>query len=326
MSSKRGSQLQRPRLLARPAPGLRPVRGGRDGSARGPDPGERLGLAARLDATREETRGPIRRLADDRLVPSSARPGSMLAQGLLLDALAGVAHHVGGRLLDVGCGEKPYEWLYGSRVTDYIGCDWLATVHSSRHLDLFADAAALPFRNEVFDTVLCTEVLEHLPDPHRCLEELSRVLRPGGKLILSTPFICWLHEQPHDYLRYTPYGLRYLARQHRLRPVSLQARGDLLAIGIDLWAKWFLHVLKRCGAARPFLGWIPTVGAAVAIRPQRAYLWLRAGARRHRLLRGDLARALVMADVAALGYVLVARRVPNNLVDQATGDLAARPH
>jgi SAM-dependent methyltransferase len=261
-----------------------------------------------LPTCREETRGPMRRLKGDRLVPNPERPASLLAQALLQEGLAAVASHVSGRLLDVGCGEKPYEWLYGSRVTHYVGCDWLGTVHGSYHLDLFADAACLPFRDAMFDTVLCTEVLEHLPQPERCLSELRRVLCPGGKLILSVPFLCWLHEQPHDYYRYTLYGLEHLARQCRLEPIAVYARGDLIAVGIDLWSKWLMHLLRRASAMLPLAGWIPAAGAAVVQVPQRAYLQFRALARRFGMHESRLLLAMTMADVAALGYVLVARR------------------
>jgi SAM-dependent methyltransferase len=124
-----------------------------------------------------------------------------------------VKRHIGlfrGQMLDIGCGEKPYEDLLASRVTGYIGVDHVATQHSASRADVWADATELPFGDEQFDTVAAFQVLEHLPEPLRALREAHRVLRREGRIFISTPFMWGVHEAPHDYFRYTPYGLRHL--------------------------------------------------------------------------------------------------------------------
>lgn len=76
--------------------------------------------------------------------------------------------------------------------------------------DIVADAGALPLRDGSADCVICTEVLEHLPDPAACVAEGHRLLRPGGTFIASVPFLYPVHADPHDYQRFTAEGLRHL--------------------------------------------------------------------------------------------------------------------
>src|SRR3989339_113906 len=104
--------------------------------------------------------------------------------------------------LDLGCSNSPYSHYFKNR----IGLD----VNKGRGVDVVADAHDLPFEDGKFDIILCTEVLEHLHSPHVAISEMKRVLKVGGKLILTTRFIFPIHDDPGDYFRYTKYGLRYL--------------------------------------------------------------------------------------------------------------------
>ena len=107
--------------------------------------------------------------------------------------------------LDLGCGTSaPYKKYFPNRV----GFD----NEAGPNIDVVGDAHGLPFEDEKFDIILCTEVLEHLHSPEIAVSEMKRVLRPGGKLILTTRFIFPLHDVPNDYYRYTKYGLKYLFR------------------------------------------------------------------------------------------------------------------
>jgi SAM-dependent methyltransferase len=133
-----------------------------------------------------------------------------LARRSLRAALAAAPPQAHGRLLDVGCGGQRYRLLFRN-VDAYLGVDLPSNSADNRNLDAFADGLHLPFPTAAFDTVLCTEVLEHVPEPLVLLTEVARVLCPGGLLILTTPQTWGLHEVPHDYYRYTEYGLRYLA-------------------------------------------------------------------------------------------------------------------
>jgi len=133
---------------------------------------------------------------------------------LMRQAMQAVAHKAEGKLLDVGCGEKPYIKLLEGQVACYIGVERDRARYG--RADVGGDVLALPFGDGLFDTVLCNQVLEHVPEPQYAMDEMARMLKSGGRLILTAPHIWGLHEVPHDYFRYTPYGLRHLAESSGL--------------------------------------------------------------------------------------------------------------
>lgn len=116
----------------------------------------------------------------------------------------------GKTVLDLGCGTRPFEPEIAKVAKRYIGIDWSNSIHGT-HADIVADLnVPLPIRDSVADVVVSLEVLEHLREPQRMLQEAHRILKTGGKLILSAPFQWWVHEAPWDYYRYTRYGLAYM--------------------------------------------------------------------------------------------------------------------
>jgi len=114
-------------------------------------------------------------------------------------------HATDQRTLDVGASIGSYAQLFPNR----IGID----IERAHGVDVVSDAHALAFRDQAFDVVLATEVLEHLPEPQRAVDEMWRVLRPGGTMLLTTRFLFPLHDAPGDYYRYTRYGLAHLFRK-----------------------------------------------------------------------------------------------------------------
>lgn len=130
----------------------------------------------------------------------------------------------GGRVLDVGCADG---WARAVLADcDYVGLDYPVTAIAMYRTspDVFADGKAIPFVNDSFDTVLLLEVLEHVRDPDGVLREIARVLKPGGQLLLSMPFLYPLHDAPHDYRRYTEYGLRHSVAAAGLAVKALSPR------------------------------------------------------------------------------------------------------
>jgi SAM-dependent methyltransferase len=111
---------------------------------------------------------------------------------------------LGGDVLDLGCGAKPYRSWFGRHVQSYVGAD----VAGGAADVLLTPDSPLPFADASFDAVLCTQVLEHVRDLGLATSEISRVLRPGGTLLASAPFLYNLHGAPHDHRRFTEYGLR----------------------------------------------------------------------------------------------------------------------
>jgi SAM-dependent methyltransferase len=123
-----------------------------------------------------------------------------------LGALAGA---LTGDVLDVGCGRKPYRELVPA--ARYVGLDVDSPVtRALGTADLFYDGGKFPPADATFDGILCSEVLEHVFTPEVFLGEIHRVLRPGGHLLLTVPFVWDEHEQPHDFARYSSFGLRAL--------------------------------------------------------------------------------------------------------------------
>ena len=197
-----------------------------------------------------------------------------------------------GRLIDLGCGKVP---LYGCyrRLVDEVTCvDWPQSVHAfsdrEGHLDLEADLSQpLPFADASFDTLILSDVLEHVPTPEALWFEMARLLTPGGHLLLNTPFLYGVHEAPHDYARYTEYALRRFARQAGLDVPLLLPIGGSLHVLADLLAKHLVH--------------LPAVGNALASAVQGAVALLD----RSRLGQRVSART---GPRFPLGYFMVAQR------------------
>jgi len=112
--------------------------------------------------------------------------------------------YAGGIVVDLGCGDKPYQSYV--RAKKYIGVD-------KQGGDLRADVLNLPLKNSYADTVISTQVLEHVTDPQQLLKECYRILKPGGYLVLTAPMNWPLHDVSRDYWRFTEFGLVHLAKE-----------------------------------------------------------------------------------------------------------------
>src|SRR5258706_1949816 len=110
------------------------------------------------------------------------------------------------RLIDIGCGEKPYCEMLRPFITEHVGVDHAETLHDKSRVDLFGTAYSIPVEDGSFDYALCTAVLEHLEEPELALRECYRVLKRGGCAVYSVPFIWHLHEEPRDFFRYSKFG------------------------------------------------------------------------------------------------------------------------
>ena len=162
---------------------------------------------------------PVRRLSD---LTIDRRDPHYLLKEVMFDHVAEARRYARGRLLDVGCGNRPYLELFRPAISAYVGID---PDRIGSHPDVAAVADDLPFAERSFDTALSITVIEHVAEPARMLGEIRRVLQPGGYLILLAPQYWRLHEEPHDYYRFTHYGLAYLAERAGLEVVALRAQG-----------------------------------------------------------------------------------------------------
>ena len=115
-----------------------------------------------------------------------------------------------GIVVDLGCGNMPYREtiLSNNKVEKYIGIDWPGTSYYSNKPDFIWDGITIPLENNSVDFVLLTEVMEHLDDPLAVVNEIYRILKPGGSLVGTTPFFWLLHEVPNDMQRLSPFGIK----------------------------------------------------------------------------------------------------------------------
>ena len=127
-----------------------------------------------------------------------------------------------GRTLDIGCGEKPYLQYFNEHCQLYIGIDLpFSPLVKKGSVDIFANALKLPFKKDVFDTIVCFEVLDDVPEPGDLFSEINRALKKEGVLILSAPQMWNIHNAPYDYYRYTRYGLQYQAEKHGFEVIKI---------------------------------------------------------------------------------------------------------
>jgi len=139
------------------------------------------------------------------------------------ELIAAAKKYFSGRLIDIGCGNKPYAGLLKPFVSEHIGVDHSLTLHGTTNIDIMSSAYEIPVADESFDSALSTAVLEHLEEPERALRECHRVLKPGGVAVYSVPFIWHLHEDPRDFYRFSKYGLDYLFKKVGFEIIEIKA-------------------------------------------------------------------------------------------------------
>lgn len=225
---------------------------------------------------------------------ASADPAQVgIGSRLVTDAVAAryqqhLPTYARGRLIDLGCGQVPLFGAYRGLVSEVTCVDWAASPHPSQHLDVETDLSVpLPFADQSFDTVLLSDVLEHVPAPERLWFEMARLLAPGGHAIVNLPFLYGIHEAPHDYGRYTEFALRRFAQTAGLKVVRLDAVGGSAEVLADLLAK---HLAQ-----------VPLVGRPLAIGLQGLVGWFGTG-------RWGRRFAAFSATRFPLGYFMVAQR------------------
>lgn len=140
-----------------------------------------------------------------------------------------------GVVYDLGCGTRPYEKDILRHADKYVGVDWSNTIHGL-NANVVADLnETLPISDASADTVVSFQVLEHLCAPQTMLCEANRILKRGGRIFLSVPFQWWIHEAPHDYFRYTRYGLAHLFERAGFTDVHIQET-------TGFWTMWLLKL------------------------------------------------------------------------------------
>jgi SAM-dependent methyltransferase len=177
-----------------------------------------------------------------RVVERIRRPLSAKLTRVTLDRFVR-AHASAGRTLDIGAQNGPYAAFFPNRLA--------LDIRRGAGVQVIGDAQTLGLAAGVFDVVLCTEVLEHLPEPQSAIDEMFRVLKPGGTLLLTTRFLFPIHDAPHDYFRFTKYGLRHLLRRFEILELAEETDSigaiAVLVQRLGMQAETLRHERMRAG-------------------------------------------------------------------------------
>jgi SAM-dependent methyltransferase len=173
-----------------------------------------------------------------------------------------IPDHAHGNLLDLGCGRAPLLGYYASFVDTATLVAWGNSPHENSLLDLVADLnKPLQLDDESYDTVILSDVLEHIAEPQSLLSEVSRILRSdGGVLLLKIPFYCPIHEDPFDFYRYTRFSSARMCAAVGLEIVDISPIGGAPEILIDVTSKLLVQ--------------LPLVGRVLAALVQSARAWI----------------------------------------------------
>lgn len=151
------------------------------------------------------------------------------------------------RVLDLGCGEKPFEkiLLNHFEIVEYLGIDMVENSMADILLDL--NIERIPFEEKSFDLIILSEVLEHLYNPMFILKEALRVLKKGGYIYISTPFLFHYHEPPHDYYRYTEFFYKKFALENNLLIISIKKGGTFFSSPFFALILLITAIFKKLG-------------------------------------------------------------------------------
>ena len=151
-----------------------------------------------------------------------------------------------GKMLDFGCGSKPYMSLFNN-VEEYIGMD----IEDQRHgfnektVDVFYDGQTIPQQDEYFDSIFSSEVYEHVPNLEHILSELNRVLKMGGYMLVSVPFVWNEHGAPYDFYRFTSYGIKAKLEMCGFEVIETTKSNNFLELLGQLWMEYIRGCYER---------------------------------------------------------------------------------
>ncbi len=147
--------------------------------------------------------------------------------------------------MDFGCGLKPYEHLFTA--DEYIGVDFEGEgeTYEKGKVDVFYDGRSLPFPDNHFDSVFSSEVFEHIFNLPEIITELKRVIKPGGRILVTCPFSFGEHEAPADYARYTSFAMKHMFTNNGFRIIAFEKTGGNIEVITQLRiVYWNLHILS----------------------------------------------------------------------------------
>lgn len=150
-----------------------------------------------------------------------------------------------GRMMDFGCGSKPYKALFN--VKEYIGVDYQneGHPHENEQVDIFYDGKIIPLPDQYFDSVLSSEVFEHIFNLNEILKEIHRVTKEGGKLLITCPFVWNEHETPNDFARYSKFALQDILAKNGFEIIQFYKSGNFILTIFQLWNLYWYTIFHQ---------------------------------------------------------------------------------
>ncbi len=189
------------------------------------------------------------------------------------------------KTLDIGAGGSGYHRFFPNRLS--------VDIDPERKPDVVADAQKLPFSDGEYEMVLCTEVLEHVRNPKAAMDEIFRVLKPGGMVVLTTRFVYPIHDAPNDFWRYTRYGLLHQFRNFEVIEIVPETRNfSTLAVLLQRLAfqsRFKMDKLVKVGLFT--LAWIVKYFDGLVVRQY-----------------SDIKKSMEEQDIMVSGYYVAARK------------------
>jgi SAM-dependent methyltransferase len=181
--------------------------------------------------------------------PSLNNPYYFVRKGIYF-GIKKYASFLTGHIMDFGCGSKPYQSFF--QYTKYTGVDFEnpGHPHDNEQIDIFYDGKTIPLESDSIDSVLCSEVFEHIFNLTDILKEVNRVMKKDGAILITCPFVWKEHEEPHDYARYTLFALEDILIKSGFKKVVTDKSGNFIEVIFQMIVLFFYD--KYYGKANRF--------------------------------------------------------------------------
>ena len=166
---------------------------------------------------------------------------------LIRDLESAIGKYATGRVIDIGCGNKPYEKIFEEKITEYVGCDIIQS--DLNKVDVLCKANEIPLPDNSFDTAFSTQTIEHVEDHQGLVNEAYRLIKPGGYFIVSGPLYWYLHEEPYDFFRFTKYGFKYIFEKAGFEIIETCSNGGMWSVA----GQSFIHACVKSTGKHIFL-------------------------------------------------------------------------
>lgn len=176
------------------------------------------------------------------------------------DVVEYTLQYVKGKTIDLGAGNAKYKSLIKPKTSEYITFD----ISPGPNIDIVGDILNLPFGENTFDTIVSTQVLEHVTKPWIMVKEMHRVTKPGGLVILSAPFLIQYHADPYDYFRYTKEGMQGLFKDVGFSVVECNSYGSFFGVLSEMIHFTFFNPYTHKKKSRLTLSFLRAVESTAA--------------------------------------------------------------